>query len=115
MATCGVSAAEAKALGGIEVLLEGGEALYLPPYVWHEVSTVRSSSSGDDLPSTEYNVSFSVRLEATALVPAAAPLRARQSNGIVKPEPCALWIEVGRNVERLIAELVDAINIHSIR
>lgn len=116
---CSVDVATARAMGGVEVVLEPGEALYIPAFAWHEVSTVPAAAdaastccsetsggsdarpTGDVLRSAcEENASFSVRLK----LPVADASRLSE----VKSSPCALWLGVGRNVETAIVEAVDA-------
>ncbi len=48
VSACTPSAAEARELGGVEINLAEGEALYIPPYVWHEVSTVARGGGGSE-------------------------------------------------------------------
>ena len=126
--TCSVAEADvsaARALGGVEVVVEEGEALLLPPYTWHEVSTLGGDTGTITSPSglsLHPNLSFSIRLRIAKLEPPAplvatpsevpppshsAPCRACHPSRQC-PEPCALWMSVGRNVEALLAEHVEA-------
>lgn len=99
-----VRAADAEALGGVEVLLEAGEALLLPPYTWHEVSTVGAPEGGAREMATattttrgggggggtrgggrEANVSFSVRLASRSCTPRDHPMAAAAGGGASDP------------------------------
>ena len=111
---CSVDVAAARAMGGVEVLLQPGEALYIPPFVWHEVSTVpaddddagacsRGTIAGCDAHpagTCEENASLSVRLKL--------PVMDTGRLCEAKRTPCALWLGLGRSVEAIIAEAVGA-------
>ena len=101
--SCDVDDVTARELGGVEVVLQPGEALYVPPYVWHEVSTLHGEAAGahgeadgavisaDDSCERSDNISLSVRLHTPP---------GEDWRRIVRREPCAAWMAVSRNVEQ---------------